>query len=243
MRDLGAPRVATTGNLKLDVPAPPADPDKLRALRDADRRASGDRRGLDPSGRRDRDDRCAPPACAHLPRSADDHRAAPSRARPGHRRDRQGRGPDVRAALARRTAGTQTEIYIADTMGELGLIYRVAPIVFMGGSLVDPRRAESDRGGQARRGHPARSACLEFRRDLCGARRRRRRRAGDRRRQARGARRRAAARTQRRGRAKAAARPRCRRRPAGRRARPDLGGARTLSDADAGLRAPREGDA
>src|SRR5262249_37525217 len=29
-----------------------------------------------------------------------------------------------------------TEIYVADTMGELGLIYRVAPIVFMGGSLV-----------------------------------------------------------------------------------------------------------
>ena len=29
-----------------------------------------------------------------------------------------------------------TEIYIADTIGELGLIYRLAPIVFMGGSLV-----------------------------------------------------------------------------------------------------------
>ena len=28
------------------------------------------------------------------------------------------------------------EIYIADTLGELGLIYRLAPIVFMGGSLV-----------------------------------------------------------------------------------------------------------
>jgi 3-deoxy-D-manno-octulosonic-acid transferase len=29
-----------------------------------------------------------------------------------------------------------TEVYIADTIGELGLIYRLAPIVFMGGSLV-----------------------------------------------------------------------------------------------------------
>ena len=27
-------------------------------------------------------------------------------------------------------------IYVADTLGELGLIYRLAPIVFMGGSLV-----------------------------------------------------------------------------------------------------------
>ncbi len=29
-----------------------------------------------------------------------------------------------------------TEIYIADTLGELGVVYRVAPIVFIGGSLV-----------------------------------------------------------------------------------------------------------
>src|SRR5208282_6757803 len=27
------------------------------------------------------------------------------------------------------------DVYIADTLGELGLIYRLAPIVFMGGSL------------------------------------------------------------------------------------------------------------
>ena len=30
-----------------------------------------------------------------------------------------------------------TDIYVADTMGELGLFYRLAPIVFMGGSLVE----------------------------------------------------------------------------------------------------------
>jgi 3-deoxy-D-manno-octulosonic-acid transferase len=34
-----------------------------------------------------------------------------------------------------------TEIYVADTMGELGLFYRIAPVAFMGGSLVE-------RGGQ-----------------------------------------------------------------------------------------------
>jgi len=28
-----------------------------------------------------------------------------------------------------------TDIYVADTMGELGLMYRLAPIVFVGGSL------------------------------------------------------------------------------------------------------------
>jgi 3-deoxy-D-manno-octulosonic-acid transferase len=35
----------------------------------------------------------------------------------------------------------QTDIYVADTLGELGLFYRLAPIVFMGGSMVE-------RGGQ-----------------------------------------------------------------------------------------------
>jgi 3-deoxy-D-manno-octulosonic-acid transferase len=30
-----------------------------------------------------------------------------------------------------------TDIYVADTMGELGLFYRLSPVVFMGGSLVE----------------------------------------------------------------------------------------------------------
>jgi 3-deoxy-D-manno-octulosonic-acid transferase len=30
----------------------------------------------------------------------------------------------------------ETDIYVADTMGELGLFYRLSPVVFMGGSLV-----------------------------------------------------------------------------------------------------------
>ena len=33
--------------------------------------------------------------------------------------------------------GGQEEVYIADTLGELGLFYRLAPVVFVGGSLVD----------------------------------------------------------------------------------------------------------
>ena len=32
--------------------------------------------------------------------------------------------------------GADTDMYVADTMGELGLFYRLAPVVFMGGSLV-----------------------------------------------------------------------------------------------------------
>ncbi len=57
------------------------------------------------------------------------------------------RGPEIATALAgmglrvaRRAAGEaagpETDIYIADTVGELGLFYRLAPIAFIGGSLV-----------------------------------------------------------------------------------------------------------
>ncbi|MBT8411368.1 MAG: 3-deoxy-D-manno-octulosonic acid transferase, partial [Octadecabacter sp.] len=42
---------------------------------------------------------------------------------------------------AQRSAGdaitAQTQVYVADTMGELGLWYRLAPLSFVGGSLVD----------------------------------------------------------------------------------------------------------
>jgi 3-deoxy-D-manno-octulosonic-acid transferase len=42
--------------------------------------------------------------------------------------------------VARRSRGEKitlkTDIYLADTIGEMGLIYRLAPIVFVGGSLV-----------------------------------------------------------------------------------------------------------
>lgn len=59
-----------------------------------------------------------------------------------------GRGPDIARAfsddgwsVALRTANEgikpDTEIYVADTVGEMGLWYRLAPISFMGGSFVE----------------------------------------------------------------------------------------------------------
>ncbi len=55
------------------------------------------------------------------------------------------RGPEITAALAKYRVGVRSrkdaiapdsEIYIADTLGELGLFYRLSETVFMGGSLV-----------------------------------------------------------------------------------------------------------
>ena len=133
---LGAPRIVTTGNLKLDVPAPSADAAKLAALADSVR------------GR---------PVIA----AASTHAGEEAVMIEAHRRLRANfpglltliaprhpeRGPGVveiaRAAglkAAQRARGelpnAATEIYVADTMGELGLIYRLAPVVFVGGSLV-----------------------------------------------------------------------------------------------------------
>ena len=50
-------------------------------------------------------------------------------------------GLNVARRSLREPITPRTEIYIADTMGELGLFYRLAPVAFVGGSLVP-------RGGQ-----------------------------------------------------------------------------------------------
>jgi len=136
LNESGAPRVVTTGNLKLDVPAPPAEKAKLTALEDAI------------AGR---------PVIA----AASTHAGEESIVIEAHRRLRGNfpnlltliaprhaeRGPGVveiattaGLTVAQRSRGelprATTDIYVADTMGELGLIYRLTPIVFIGGSLV-----------------------------------------------------------------------------------------------------------
>jgi 3-deoxy-D-manno-octulosonic-acid transferase len=133
-RDLGAPRISTTGNLKLDVPEPPADQASLQALR----AAIGGR-----------------PTIA----AASTHAGEEAAFIETHRRLRHAfpglltiiaprhpdRGPGVieiaKAAGIPAVLRSQArlprkeEVYIVDTLGELGLVYRVAPIVFVGGSL------------------------------------------------------------------------------------------------------------
>jgi 3-deoxy-D-manno-octulosonic-acid transferase len=134
---LGAPRYVTTGNLKLDVPAPPADPTKLWQLQTA-------------VGTR--------PIVA----AASTHPGEEIELIHNHLRLRKAfprlltiivpRHPDRGASIvgmvrgaglrfAQRSRGElpnpDTEIYVADTLGELGVIYRLAPIVFIGGSLVE----------------------------------------------------------------------------------------------------------
>lgn len=136
-QDLGARNVHITGNLKLDVPAPPANETKLQALRSA----IGDRPVIVAASTHPGEE---------IP-IIDSHRRLRQRF-PGlltiivPRHPERGRGildfavaAQLRAMLRSHDVlpDAQTDIYIADTMGELGLIYRTAAIVYMGGSLVE----------------------------------------------------------------------------------------------------------
>jgi 3-deoxy-D-manno-octulosonic-acid transferase len=133
---LGSRNVITTGNLKLDVPAPPADAGKLERLMSVTR------------GR--------PIIVAASTHPGEEEMlVAAHRALAGFFPSLLSvivpRHPDRGEAIAREIAASglqvglrsreqlptaTTDIYLADTMGELGLFYRLSPIVFMGGSLV-----------------------------------------------------------------------------------------------------------
>ena len=138
---LGAPRIVTAGDLKLDVPPPPCDNGKLAALREA----VGYRPVLAAASTHDGEERAMIEAHQRLRAQFP---GLLTLIAPRHPE----RGPSVAAiagaaglTAALRSRGElpaqATDIYIADTVGELGLIYRLAPVVFVGGSLVR-------RGGQ-----------------------------------------------------------------------------------------------
>jgi 3-deoxy-D-manno-octulosonic-acid transferase len=138
---LGAAKVEVTGNLKFDGLPPPADPDELAALAAA---LGGRPRWVAASTHRGEDEVVA---AAHrlLAASRPDVLTILVPRHPE-------RGPKIAEALAASGLGAalrsrgdpirpETAVYVADTIGELGLFYRLAPAAFVGGSLVA-------RGGQ-----------------------------------------------------------------------------------------------
>lgn len=131
---LGAHHVQVSGNLKADAPPLPADENKLAALR----HAIGDRPVLLAASTHPGEDETILPAYDALKAKFPDLLAiiAPRHVERGADIAMLcGTRPVVRRALGAEPA-PDTAIYVADTMGELGLFYRLAPFVFMGGSLV-----------------------------------------------------------------------------------------------------------
>ncbi len=133
---LGGRDVRMTGNLKLDVPAPPADQARLDRLLGVTR----GREVIVAASTHPGEEEIV--AAAHRRLAA----RVPSLltvivprhpARGGMVAEAVGAtGLKVALRSQERLPSATTDVYVADTMGELGLFYRLAPIVFMGGSLV-----------------------------------------------------------------------------------------------------------
>jgi 3-deoxy-D-manno-octulosonic-acid transferase len=134
---LGSRNVIATGNLKLDVPAPPADPAKLERLMSMTRGRPIVLAASTHPGEEEIFLETHKALAGFFPQLL-------SVIVPRH----PGRGEAVARTIA--AAGLHvslrsreelptatTDIYIADSVGELGLFYRLAPVVFMGGSLVE----------------------------------------------------------------------------------------------------------
>lgn len=134
---LGAPQAVVTGNLKLDVPAPPIDNDKLKVLKDA----IGDRPVIAATSTHAGEEIAMIEAHRRLRSSFPGLLTLVVPRHPQRGRDiynlaeRAGQAPALRSQ--RQLPDRHTQIYIADTMGELGMIYSLAPIVLVGGSLVE----------------------------------------------------------------------------------------------------------
>jgi 3-deoxy-D-manno-octulosonic-acid transferase len=138
---LGAPSAVSAGNLKIDAPPPPVDRAALEQLRPM----LDGRSLLIAASTHDGEDSII--ADAHRALAAS-HPSLCTIIAPRH--------PERGAAIAEmlrmrgfkvalRSLGHlpdgNSDAYIADTIGELGMLYQLAPVAFIGGSLVD-------RGGQ-----------------------------------------------------------------------------------------------
>jgi 3-deoxy-D-manno-octulosonic-acid transferase len=134
---LGGRNVVTTGNLKLDVPAPPADDDRLERLLAVTRGrpvivAASTHQGEEEiliEAHRDLKSYFPGLLSVIVPRHPPRGEAIAGMIA----------ASGLHAALRSHEdlPTATTDVYVADTMGELGLFYRLAPIVFMGGSLVE----------------------------------------------------------------------------------------------------------
>lgn len=135
--ELGASGARASGNLKFDAPPPPVD-DAARQLLVA---ALGNRpRLLAASTHAGEEDTIGEVHAALKP----EHPRLLTIIAPRHPQ----RGAEIARrlearglAVALRSAGAlpsaTTDVYVADTIGELGTLYAIAPIAFVGGSLVE----------------------------------------------------------------------------------------------------------
>ena len=134
---LGSRNVVTTGNLKLDVQAPPADNARLERLMAVTRGRPVIVAASTHPGEEEILIEVHRELAGHFPSLLTV--IVPRHPSRGEAIARMIAASGLHVALrSHEDLPTATaDIYVADTMGELGLFYRLAPIVFMGGSLVE----------------------------------------------------------------------------------------------------------
>jgi 3-deoxy-D-manno-octulosonic-acid transferase len=133
---LGASRTRVAGNLKFDVPALPVDEAKLSALRGA----TAGRIVVVAASTHPGEESAVVNAHCRVKASHPDILTiiAPRHPQRGGEVAEIVAAAGLRPVLRSRGAlpHADSDVYVFDTLGELGLVYRLAPIVFMGGSLV-----------------------------------------------------------------------------------------------------------
>lgn len=137
IKQLGAPNVIVSGNLKIDAPPPPVDDEILAQLK----AATVDRVVLLAASTHPGEEAIIATALSDIAKRV-----------PGLLTIIVPRHPDRGPALAAEMAGRgfvterrsqtsqparDTQIYVADTIGELGTFYALAPVALVGGSLVE----------------------------------------------------------------------------------------------------------
>ncbi len=136
LKGLGAPKATITGNLKYDSPPPPVDAGAAQVLR----QSLEDRPIFLAASTHSGEDEAVARAHEILQSSMPTLLTIIVPRHPN-------RGESIASLLdernlrvERRSSGgiirPETQIYLADTLGELGLFYKLAPLSFIGGSLV-----------------------------------------------------------------------------------------------------------
>lgn len=152
---LGAERPDCLGNLKAAAPALPVEAGALAALREA----VGDRPCWLAASTHAGEDLLAYTAHGQMRRAAPDLLTVIVPRHPQRGATIQAELTAAGARVARRSAGELPgpghDVYLADTMGELGLFYRLCPVAFVGKSLKVP----AGEGGGQNPLEPARLGC------------------------------------------------------------------------------------
>lgn len=133
---LGAPRVVSVGNLKFAAVEPPFDAEELARLNTQ----MGNRPRICAGSTHANEEEMFAQIHLEMKKTYQDFLTICSPRHPNRADEIESMFTHYGLKVVRRSRGenitADTDIYLADTIGEMGLIYQLAPIVFVGGSLI-----------------------------------------------------------------------------------------------------------